>query len=171
MVDAYAYNNTLNNSKLISTNYNEVQLSGGNFNDQKNKAMIALYRFSIVYNSTIDNNFLVNSSLFTLNNGFLIMKSNVFTNLELDSSSLFDSGEFVGTLFSKNTNKYERNQELEHLSLSCNPIFETLLNESYAHLESTGNGDVVYFYAVYQNTIEQILSNRNMMWFVDYSPQ
>ena len=132
--DSQVINNTMIGTNLLQEHFREV-LYVGNFDETfytGNGSIYSLYRVSMVYNSTFHSNSLSeNSYLLDLNNPFVFILNNTFSNCNLENSTLIRAGGFnpipLDNVF---YTSYTRNTTWENFIYGGDPIVLSQINST-----------------------------------------
>jgi len=148
-------NTTLTRSQLIMSNYLN-KYSYFSTEERYMTSVTPLYRYSLIFDCSFSDLKLVSSDLLGLDNGFFILKKNIFNELSLSDGSNLVSVEFVPLKLQSNELKYSRDLNIEKLAFSLNEMAWDLLNKE--------TEDVVYFAKMIGNEFGSVVLSDSQLF-------
>ena len=161
-------NNTLRNSKLITTNYLrgfECLISGNYHANHR----FPLYRYGFILDSKFSLINLISSTLFSLDNGFIALNNTSFTLLTLSKQSTLISTKYSPVPLFLGDSSYHRDAQGEYATLRNHTLAYKVFNET---LEKAAEShvDPVYFYSITNSVFGSIsCQNSKIISLNDFS--
>ena len=143
--------NVFVSSSLINTRYQAVNEFCLPSHERSGSTTLILYRYSFILNTDFNGIQLHSSTLFNLNNAFLLLKNNEFSDMLLVDSSLLSTSVSPMTLL-PGTTAYHRNSTLESLVFKNKEENWNLFNETVLLVESKKDQSL-YFYVWRENIL------------------
>ena len=143
--------NTFISSSLINTRYQAITEFCLPSHEKSGSTTLILYRYSFILNTGFNGIQLHSSTLFNLNNAFLLLKNNEFSDMLLVESSLLSTSVSPMTLL-PGTTAYHRNSTLEALVFKGKEENWNLFNETVLHVESKKDQSL-FFYVLRENVL------------------
>jgi len=165
------HNNTFQNGNMIITRYEAITVTRGSFTNNVNKTVSVMYRYAFILDSNFAELNLFNSSLFVLNNAYLIFAGNNLDSLNLVNSLLITGGKFRPPSSDLIDFTFSRNLDFEQSSLSVKPSLLEIYAEA-VHGLFPADSQIAYFYLIEKNFMANFyISGKTIITFQDYKFQ
>ena len=148
LINSNVIDNNFTNGSLINTQYELLTITRGSFKNQADNSVEVMYRFAVIFGSNFSQINVKGSTLFILNNAFLIFSTNSLDRIIFENACLLSGGRFQQPFSDLSPSTNSTSEILKNNIMAVNPSMIQLFDQMR---ENEQWETPVLFYQIFNN--------------------